>query len=99
MKIKKKSHLEHVRIKIENHISKIKPKVFNELQTLPKTKWSIKTRKYQKKLDNLNKRMSDDWVDKNIIITKVKYPEITINDQVSFIYKFNLKTIRKANST
>ena len=64
MKIKKKSHLEHVRIKIENHISKIKPKVFNELQTLPKTKWSIKTRKYQKKLDNLNKRMSDDWVDK-----------------------------------
>jgi hypothetical protein len=77
---KKKSHLEYVRIKIENHISKIKPKVFNELQTLPKTKWSIKTRKYQKKLDNLNKRMSDDWVDKNIIITKVKYPEITINE-------------------
>ena len=32
-----------------------------------KQKWSIKTRKYQKKLDNLNKRMSDDWVDKNII--------------------------------
>lgn len=77
---KKKSHIEQVRIKIENHISKIKPKVFNELQTLPKNKWSIKTRKYQKKLDNLNKRLTDEWIEKNIAITKVKYPEITINE-------------------
>lgn len=77
---KKKSHMEQVRIKIENHISKIKPKVFNELQTLPKNKWSKKTRKYQKKLDNLNKRLTDEWIEKNIAITKVKYPEITINE-------------------
>lgn len=77
---KKKSHIEQVRIKIENHISKIKPKVFNELQTLPKNKWSKKTRKYQKKLDNLNKRLTDEWIEKNITITKVKYPEITINE-------------------
>lgn len=77
---KKKSHIEQVRIKIENHISKIKPKVFNELQTLPKNKWSKKTRKYQKKLDNLNKRLTDEWIEKNIAITKVKYPEITINE-------------------
>lgn len=77
---KKKSHMEQVRIKIENHIAKIKPKVFNELQTLPKNKWSKKTRKYQKKLDNLNKRLTDEWIEKNIAITKVKYPEITINE-------------------
>lgn len=77
---KKKSHLEQVRTKIENHISKIKPKVFNEIQTLPKNKWGRKTKAYQKKLDNLNKRLTDNWIDKNITITKVKYPEITINE-------------------
>lgn len=77
---KKKAHLELTRVKVENHVAKIKPITFNEIQTLPKNKWRRKTKAYQKKLDNLNKRLTDEWIRKNLIITKVKYPEITVNE-------------------